>query len=416
MTTFCGRFNRYALLVTAWTSLVACGKDEPAEEDTSGTSGTSGPCMPAVDVLLVIDNSRTMGEEQARLANAVSALIGPLDSAGIDWRVGVTTTDNGNPACSADTTPEGGSLVASSCKARLAEFQDGDVDARDLACNSLCSLDDLAIQPTATTTDPTAKPRPWLEKIDGQTNLAAGTDPIDALRCMLPMGVRGCNFEAPLESMYLALRRSEDGNQAEFEFLRPDAGLLVIIVSDGSECSYNRDWFDIFAADGSRVFWSDPTASAPTSAVCWNAGVECKGDPSAYTSCDPIDLDINGDPTSDSSDAVLNPLSRYTGILDALAQKKVVQARDAIVRVSVLTGTPQDGTLTYSYKPGEDPIYIDQYGIMPGCVDDQGGRAVPPVRTRDLALHTRGDLYSVCASGYGTAMASIVAPFVATCE
>ena len=171
----------------------------------------------AVDVLFVIDNSLSMGGEQASLAISADALIAELEAADADYRIGITTTDNGNPWCQpGTTTPEAGNLVMQSCKDRIGDFiaSTGEYDATDIACNDICSLSsaELEIQPTTTDVDANAKPRRWIQSIDGQTNLPPGTDVAEALRCLLPQGINGCGFESQLESMYLALTRVDDPN------------------------------------------------------------------------------------------------------------------------------------------------------------------------------------------------------------
>ncbi len=51
----------------------------------------------AVDVLFVIDNSNSMGETQAALAANAATLFGGLTVEGVDWQIGVTTTDMEDP-------------------------------------------------------------------------------------------------------------------------------------------------------------------------------------------------------------------------------------------------------------------------------------------------------------------------------
>jgi len=49
--------------------------------------------VPAVDVVLVVDNSGSMLHEQAELADNIGAFIDALTSSGVDYRIGVITTD-----------------------------------------------------------------------------------------------------------------------------------------------------------------------------------------------------------------------------------------------------------------------------------------------------------------------------------
>ncbi len=53
--------------------------------------------LDAVDVLVVIDNSRSMIEEQDHLARSFDELIGALSTGNTDWRLAVTTTETSYP-------------------------------------------------------------------------------------------------------------------------------------------------------------------------------------------------------------------------------------------------------------------------------------------------------------------------------
>jgi hypothetical protein len=395
------------------------GEGDPTGDDDPTGDGDGDTCVSALDILLVVDNSGGMTEEQARLATGVSGLIDPLDAAGVDWRIGVTTTDNGNPWCPPDvTTPEAGKLVLSPCTSRLDDFTWSYEwsSSLDIACLDVCPLDQIEIVPTATQLDPSEQTRPWIEKIDGITNLADNLDPATALGCLLPMGLNGCAFESQLESAYLALRRAQTVDEAEYGFLRTDASLLVIIVTDEVDCSYNDEYADIFTQDGNKAFWTDPAAEFPTSALCWNAGVVCTGDPSGYDSCEPVNKDIDGNLNVADADAVLHPLSRYFGLLDSIESQRQDRDPTARVRVSLISGAALDGSLIYADSP--DPEFQDRFGIGPACTngeDDENSEALPPVRMRDVSNHTAGSIHSSCANEYASALADIVEPFIAAC-
>src|SRR5262249_50027846 len=94
-------------------------RSDGSSSDGSSSSTDTGvqPSGGAVDVLFVVDNSASMGLEQAKLVEAMAGFVEALDEAAIDWRIGVTTTDDGNPWCGA-TSPEAGKLQASSCRGR----------------------------------------------------------------------------------------------------------------------------------------------------------------------------------------------------------------------------------------------------------------------------------------------------------
>ncbi|WP_146662381.1 vWA domain-containing protein [Enhygromyxa salina] len=368
-----------------------------------------------VDILFVIDNSGSMGAEQANLAANFGAFIQVLEANDVEanYRIGITTTDNGNPWCSPGaTTPEAGNLVLSSCRTRMGDFifNDGEEDVSDLACNDICTLDAAAleIQPTATDFDANPKPRPWLERIEGFTNIPAGTSTYDAFRCFGPQGINGCGFESPLESMYLALTRAQTADEDSYGFMRANALLAVVFVTDEADCSYNKAWATIFEQDGNREFWADPADMFPSSAVCWNAGVDCVGDPGSYDACETVNKDVLGNVTADPDAAVLHPLSRYFGQLDQIEQDKQQLNASAEVIVALIGGVQPDGSLLYADVGDSDPEFQHDFGIGPGCTGPMGEAAVPPARLRDFTNeYTPDNLHSICATDYTGALEAI---------
>lgn len=364
-----------------------------------------------VDLLLVIDNSGTMGTKQARLARDLSVLITLLDTHQASYRIGFTTTDNGNPWCPAGiTTPERGGFVLSSCTTRLDDFlfNNGDVDVRDIACNDLCKLEGVALEvlPTTTQFDTQPNVRPWLQKGPEGQNLPQSTSFVDAARCFVPQGINGCGFESPLEAMYLALMRAATDIEPSHGFLRDDANLVVLFLTDEVDCSYNQESRTIFLPDGNRVFWSDPMSSFPTSAVCWNAGVRCTGDPSGYEDCTAADLDINGNSTSEEGAAVLHPLSRYVGLLQSLESQKKQVDPALEVRVGLIAGFTPDGNAFYADVGATDPEFQASFGIGPGCTSDSEV-ALPPVRLRQIESTFPGATGSICAGDLTPPLAAL---------
>jgi hypothetical protein len=403
-------------LIVVCNALLGCAKVPPEVEEPLDLCNDSlrdtGDVLTLqtnrdVDILFVIDNSASMAAAQAKLAGSVAALVDALDEAGANYRFGVTTTDNGNLWCPT-TTPERGELVASSCTTRLDDFVLGGglIDARELACNDVCTLDaaDLEILPTTTDRDPTAAPRPWIEHNEGLTNLPPGTDFAQALACLLPQGIAGCPFTQPLESMYLALARATAVEQASSGFIRRESVLVVVFLTDGVDCSHGADAAEIFAADGSKTFWADPDAEAPTTALCWNAGVACIGDPSGYESCDPVNKDLDGKGEVSDPMAVLRPMSRYLGLVRGIRDEKQAlnAGRQVIVAlIGGVSGNGEDWSVSYVDVSESDPGVHQVYGIGPGCTADDGTIAAPPVRVRDLSEAFVADtMYSICAADF----------------
>jgi hypothetical protein len=368
-----------------------------------------------VDVLLVVDDSPSMAQEQKTLAANFWAFIDILESENVraDYRIAVTTTDVGNPMCDPEAAEEG-AFVATSCRQRLdgfvaeASIEEEAVDAREAGCLAVCDHDEIDLLPTTTAYDQELRPRPWIQNDQIDTNVPAGLSRQEALACLGPQGVGGCPFESPLEAAYRALRRSYDANDPAYGFLRKDAILFIIIITDEADGSVRAEHGDIFLPEGSRVFWSDPSLDQPTSAVAWNAGVECSGGPGTYDECHACDHGPDGSPCG-AEDAVLHPLSRYIDFVQDIEAAKQVINPYRQVGVSVVTGVP------LGYEDGKDILYADAeapeeqlaFGIGAGC-ESTAGRGHPPARLREFAkaFEVGGDrnLFSICADDYTAAL------------
>ncbi len=421
--------SRFSLLVgscVALPALFACldhplkpVEYEASQEEMEGIAITVNK---DVDILFVIDNSGSMGEEQGNLAKNFGTFISVLEDPEVkaNYRLGVTTTDNGNPWCSG-TSPEAGKLRLTSCRSRTSEFIFAGaqmIDATKEACLDVCQHDDIPITPTEIHGQAGAKPRPWLENIEGKTNIPDDITTTEAFQCFGPQGINGCGFESHLESMYKAFVRGETESEEQFAFLRTNAILSVIFVTDEVDCSYNTDWASIFLPESMggnpSVFWSDPTAAAPTSAVCWNAGVKCTGAGPNYDDCQPVDYDVDGNEVSDGaadSKAVLRPVKRYIDLLQRYEDQKQMTNQNQQVLVAAISGVPEgyhNGSAELQYSDSlTDPQFQADFGIGPGC-ESPVATAVPPVRLKAFAeafqVGDQRNLFSVCSESYAPAL------------
>jgi hypothetical protein len=404
-------------------SLAACNAHPLKAVELAGEQEKDGNVAVSinrdVDILFVIDNSRSMAEEQATLARNFGPLIERLeqDDVRANYRIAITTTDNGHLHCAGR---DGGNFKLSSCRGRQEDFQitsHGEVtdDFFDVACSEICAHEDIETLPTSTFHDPIPRSRPWIESIEGVTNLPEGISPVDAFECFAPQGVTGCGFESPLESMRLGLLQAGDESSEEYGFLRPGAILAVVFVTDEADCSAR--WAEVpdpwDTEEGSRALWSPQNAAAGrlTSEVCWFGGVQCEDTPDGRE-CWAVDKAADGSVTEDPSQAVLHPLARYEELLGRIEAKKQELDPDQEVLVAVLTGVPTDydgGRIHYG--DGNDPEYLLETGSGAGC-ESANGKAAPPVRLAELAdaFATSEDdvnLYSVCKADYSDAMSSI---------
>ncbi|MDF1561863.1 MAG: hypothetical protein P1V51_02395 [Deltaproteobacteria bacterium] len=199
------------LLVMAASGSCECGAPSGIVDVCSGDD--SGPPFLSTDILLVIDNSASMLEEQEKVANELSTFVqslvrGPVDN---DFQVGVITT--------------GVSLNYRTCDPRSATTlqrypeQSGRLQFGKLADGSR---------------DPAS-----IRRILGGDDV----DLVEQLERLVQQGTNGSGEEMGLEAIRLALSAPLIDEDASADppgnagFLRPGARLLVVVVSDEDDCS-----------------------------------------------------------------------------------------------------------------------------------------------------------------------------------
>ena len=384
---------------------------EGGGDDDGSTENAPTEPVDQVDVLFVIDNSGSMGEEQANLSESIGSFTAPLEDAGMSVRVAITTTDDGNYWCNGNNVSmaESGQHVLSSCRTRLNEFYfAGDDTNAETACTDFCDDDTL----------PGVGSDSWLE-FGTSTNFEGSINSL--LRCALPQGINGCGFESTLESTRKALLRTELTGEPESGFIREGAHLAIVFVTDEADCSFNRDHQStVFGEDGAgnQVFWSLPDQQQPSSAVCWNAGVDCDFSLD-QDQCTAVDKNVDGGPATDADDAAIYPVDRFRSQLESIRESKLAFGADVFTFgiVGVPSDYPEVGRIAYAEGPtNDDPgSFQNRFGIGPGCTS-QVAEAVPPVRIRELVENSawgdNGQLYSICDSDYGPALADIAGTVV----
>ncbi|MBT8495720.1 MAG: hypothetical protein KJO07_21910 [Deltaproteobacteria bacterium] len=226
-------FKRVALVAGV---LAVLGCSDVSEYDPNagsdpGTGDPNDPNDPAaseacskMDLVFVIDNSGSMAEEQANL----TANFGPFaelidsyltsDGNQLDYRIAVTTA---------------GRDVSYKLTAFDMEFPFTEPgDNGNFVNRSECGMS-----------------RPWIERGD--------SDVVGTFECAANVGTYGPGAEMPLLGLEWALnRRVQDGTNAGF--LRDDALLAVVMVSDQDDCSREDDGFTI---DGTQPTCFDPNDS-----------------------------------------------------------------------------------------------------------------------------------------------------------
>jgi len=210
-----------------------------------------------VDILFVIDDSGSMAQEQASLAANFDRFMDVLTNAAggmPSLHLGVVSTDMGVGSAGAiagcSATGDGGRLQGAprvaGCSAPAGAFI-SDVASRD-----------------------------GTRQTNYQGSLA------DTFGCIAQLGIDGCGFEQPLE----AARRALDGsNPQNAGFLRQDAFLALVFITDEDDCSATPELFDT-----SQNSPDDPLGPL-SSFRCFDLGVVCDPDtprePGVKTGCAP---------------------------------------------------------------------------------------------------------------------------------
>jgi len=197
-----------------------------------------------IDILFVIDNSGSMAEEQRSLAENFQRFIDVLENVegGLpNLHIGVISTDMGTgdrrvPNCTA--TGDAGRLLAG-------PRVEG------------CSPPGGAFISDIARTDGTR-----VKNYDG--------DLADVFSCIAQLGTEGCNYEQPLRAAKRALDGSNPINEG---FLRYNAFLLIVIISDEDDCSVFDN--DIFSDPEAG---NDSELGPLTSFRCFEFGVMCDPD------------------------------------------------------------------------------------------------------------------------------------------
>ena len=195
-----------------------------------------------MDILFVIDDSGSMEEEQTNLVANFSRFIDVLNAftistgEALDYRIGVTTTGKDISLTVNFETPTGTTSMTTS---------ESGPEGRLLA-PSACGMD---------------ASQPWINSTDANVT--------DTFACLAAVGTSGSGIEMPLFMTELALtQRVLDGSNANF--LRPDALLAVVVLTDEDDCSMDRDSVELTisttnpAAAGDLCDREDP-ALLPTS-------------------------------------------------------------------------------------------------------------------------------------------------------
>ncbi len=166
-----------------------------------------------LDVLFVIDDSPSMADKQVNLANNFPNFINVLNTlpGGLpDIHIGVVTTDLGTRATEGAPGPAIGQIGSGGCSGT---GKSGNLQTSGAAVTGTFISD--------------------IKQPDGSRakNYVGSLDMVFSQ--MARVGAGGCGFEQPLEAMKVAL----NNNPANAGFVRADALLAVVFLTDEDDCS-----------------------------------------------------------------------------------------------------------------------------------------------------------------------------------
>ena len=179
-------------------------------DDGGGDDGTV-PTPGKLDLLFVVDNSGSMAEEQALMTAGFPALVdalfdpptgAPTYPAVTELNVGVISTDMG-----------AGTFVVRTCNG---------------------SDDGLLQHVPSPSVAGCETSYPAFLQADTAVH---GADFVRDFSCIATLGTEGCGFEQPLGAMDKALTVHARAGGPNAGFLRADAALAVVIVTDENDCS-----------------------------------------------------------------------------------------------------------------------------------------------------------------------------------
>ncbi len=418
------------LMLTALASLFAIGCMDrqpkpvcpvPTEvsDNEALVSGFDG-----VDMLVVVDNSGSMYEEQAILATGFFTLVNSLAKPIATWpyapvanmRVAVVTSDMGLQYGGGSTDASPTDIVGCGDLGDDGEFQhiptdvtqvnigsgsipcdvDGDQCPAGFTCEA-ASLTCTAPSDPYQVNCPSLSAADWAEIEEGTPNDDLATE----VACLSAQGTGGCGIEQQLQSAARGLARPGQGLD---EFLVNSHLLAVLVVSDEEDCS----------VEDPGLFTTDEWTSGPTIS---------SGDSSSghlNTSCNlPTSNEDNYlYPAEDYFDIIVELKGGSAGavIFAAIAGvpdgSDVCQGKGSEIGDCLDASEMQMSEAVYQYPA---PSTAEYYHFVPACTREEGGEEVtaarPGRRYVKLAQRFAGNsyIYSICNADWSPAMESIAA-------
>ncbi|MBN2525757.1 MAG: hypothetical protein JXR76_05125 [Deltaproteobacteria bacterium] len=227
-----------------------------------------------VDILVVVDNSGSMAEEQQILATSffplVNSLVNPVPGwpfdASSNIRIAVTTSDLGvsydgklyegpdneklfdNDRVRCHKDGDGGEFISEYRTGNSVTIQEGVIQcgtrAEDHQCPSGWSCQDVNDEGVGVCMAPGGELTVDCPRSPEESDISYiendVTDKATAVACLAQVGTEGCNYEQQLMAGAFGLEKTLTGDGKSF-FMRKTSLTTILIVSDEEDCSLKSD-------------------------------------------------------------------------------------------------------------------------------------------------------------------------------
>ena len=377
MTTTFSRVARWAALAAALPAVWACHTSRLIAPGSTLSGGNQDLYQRTLtrdlDIVFMIDDSSSMKELQNKLAasfptfmNVLEGLPGGLPNV----HIGVVSSSMGagrNP--SVDHCPQGGDQGV----------------FRAAPLGATCAQGSLN------------PGQSFISHVNGATNYTG--DIADVFSCIAALGDGGCGFEHQFASVLRAL--GADGQPPPTQnagFLRPDAYLMVVLITNEDDCSAPPD-SALF--DSSSALISDPLGPLK-SYRCNEFGHICGGQAPPRTPAGPTDLTGTCRSAEDG---------RLLRVADVVAALKRLKADPAKVLVAAIAGPK--APYVVDVLPPDLPDVAKWPAVDHSCMETEADGSVtygdPSVRIAAWveAFGANGVFENICAGDFRAALQDI---------
>jgi len=324
-----------------------------------------------IDILFMVDDSSSMVPLQAKLLTNFPVFMNVLKALPMglpDVHVAVVSSDTGP----------------------------GAYDLPQYHCSFGGDRGQFQSQPRGTCTASPLNPgQTFLQASDNQTVKNYTGDISDAFTCIAALGDQGCGFEGQLKSVRWALdpNNTPDTNVG---FLRPEAYLAVILITNEDDCSVPDDSTLI---DPTQTLMSDPLGPL-WSFRCNEFGHLCNINGTLQPPPRGVAMDLQGCESNDTS------TGRLTHVADEIAFLRGLKPDPSQIMVAAITGPATPYSIELIPNPSTNENIAN---IVHSCVENSGEYADPSVRILQWVqgFGSNGLFLTICADSFAPALMTI---------